>query len=113
MFELMHAVRDGVLVLNPTGRLDSATCGAFAAGLADLGESAPSRIVLDLGRLAYISSAGLRVVLSAAKAAKEAGGALTLCGLHGDIAQVMAVSGFDEVLGAHATVDAAIASLKA
>ena len=112
MFELAHAVRDGVLILRPGGRIDSNTSAAFSAGVADLAAVGTANVVLDLAALDYISSAGLRVVLTAAKAAKEAGGAMTLCGLRGNVAQVMAASGFDKVLGVHDTVDSAIAAFK-
>ena len=111
MFELLHDERDGVLVLTPVGRLDNATCGAFADGVADLAARGASRFVLDLARLDYLSSAGLRVILSAAKAAQQSGGALTLCGLHGPVGEVIAVSGFNAVLGAHPSVDGAIAAV--
>jgi anti-anti-sigma factor len=110
MFELTHAVRGGVLVLRPKGRIDSATSAAFSSGVASLARDGIVHMVLDLAGLDYISSAGLRVVLTAAKAAKEAGGAMTLCGVRGNVAQVIAISGFDKVLGAHADEAAALAS---
>jgi anti-anti-sigma factor len=112
MFELAHAMQEGVLILRPVGRIDSSTAGAFSAGVTGLVTGGTANVVLDLAGLDYISSAGLRVVLTAAKAAKEAGGAMTLCGLRGNVAQVMAVSGFDKVLGVHDTVEGAVTAFR-
>lgn len=114
MLELDHARHGDVLVLRPRGRLDAVTANAFADAAAALAEAAPNAgIVLDLAALDYISSAGLRVVLSTARAAKAAGGSMSLCGLRGGVAQVMSVSGFDTVLPVHPDVDAALAAHQA
>jgi anti-anti-sigma factor len=61
----------------------------------------------------YISSAGLRALLIVAKKAKSLDGALTLCGLRESVGRVMSVSGFDTLLGAHASVSEATAALGA
>ena len=54
--------------------------------------------MLDLGRLDYISSAGLRVVLIAAKRLKSVGGALVLCTLNPSVREVFEISGFASIL---------------
>ncbi len=114
MLDLAHSLHDGVLVLRPSGRLDAGTAADFTDRVEALAPTCASgRIVLDLEVLDYISSAGLRVVLAAAKAARAKGGGMTLCGLRGNVAQVMAVSGFDQVLGVHADVAAAVAAATA
>ena len=53
-------------------------------------------MLLDLGGLAYISSAGLRVIPMAARKLKAKGGALRLCGLAPMILDVFEVSGFSK-----------------
>lgn len=65
------------------------------------------RVVLDLSGLSYISSAGLRSILTASKAFGKRSG-LALCGLFGMVGQVVQVSGFTEILELHHTLDEAL-----
>ncbi len=51
------------------------------------------------------------MVLTTAKRAKTAGGALTLSGVRDNVREVFDVSGFAAIFGMHDTVDAALASL--
>jgi anti-anti-sigma factor len=88
----------GPTVLAPSGRLDANTSPAFEREmLAELNRS-PRGLVMDFSALGYVSSAGLRVVLLAAKKVKAAGGAFVLCGLAPAIAEVFKVSGFLSIL---------------
>jgi anti-anti-sigma factor len=109
--ELTHEIIDGLLVVRPGRRIDSSTAAAFEARCAALIAEGPQKVVIDLANVDYISSAGLRVLLVAAKSAKSQGGALTLCGLRGNVREVLEVSGFDTLLGAHDGVSAAAAAL--
>jgi len=109
--DLTHEVSNGLLVIRPMSRIDSGTAGAFEAACASLIAEGPSKVVIDFSQVDYISSAGLRSLLIAAKKAKALGGALTLCGLRGNVREVMAVSGFDTILGAHEGVPEAAAAL--
>ena len=59
----------------------------------------------------YISSAGLRIVLLAAKRMKSAGGRLVLCSLNPQIAEVFDISGFTRILDILPSRDAAFPTL--
>jgi stage II sporulation protein AA (anti-sigma F factor antagonist) len=87
-----------VLVLIPEGRLDSNTVAEAESDLLARIEPGDRRVVLDLAGLDYISSAGLRLVLLAAKRLKQAGGRLALCGLRPQIREVFEISGFVSIL---------------
>ncbi|MDO9630480.1 MAG: STAS domain-containing protein, partial [Humidesulfovibrio sp.] len=63
-------------VLEVTGRMDALTSQGFETECQSRLEAGDTRIVADLGGLEYISSAGLRSILSAAKKLKAAGGDL-------------------------------------
>jgi len=84
----------GVTVVEVKGRMDNVTAPALADRLMASLRDSPVRVVLDLSRLEYISSAGLRVLLVAAKHADQTGSRLILCGISGRISQVFDVSGF-------------------
>lgn len=111
MTSLNHDVVSGVLVLKPVRRIDSSSAKAFEDDAAALLEAGPKKVVIDASDLDYISSAGLRVILTTAKKAKSAGGGLTIACARNNVKEVLAVSGFDNIFGLHDSVAQAIASL--
>lgn len=98
-------------VLKPKGRLDSSTGPAFESELLQLISSGTGRLLLDFSDLVYISSAGLRVVLLAAKRLQSANGRLALCSLNPQIAEVFRISGFDAIFDIHPSSESALARL--
>ncbi|MDE1902624.1 MAG: STAS domain-containing protein [Alphaproteobacteria bacterium] len=98
-------------VLKPKGHLDSNTGPAFESELLQLINSGTGRLLLDFSDLIYISSAGLRVVLLAAKRLRSANGRLALCSLNPQIAEVFRISGFDAILDIHPSSESALARL--
>lgn len=83
-----------VLVIAPTGRLDSATSKTFEDVVMKHFAATGPATVIDLAGLGYVSSAGLRVLLMAAKRAKAQNRKLALCGLSSQITEVFEMSGF-------------------
>jgi len=53
---------------------------------------------VNLEKLDYISSAGLRVLLATAKKLKAIGGELRVCSLNEIVTEVFDISGFDLIL---------------
>lgn len=84
----------GVSVFTPVGRIDSTSARAVEAVLLPLFD-AGQRVLFDFAELRYISSAGLRVLLLAARRSKASGIPLTLAGMSGPVAEVFKISGFD------------------
>ncbi len=111
MTNLNHDVIGGCLVLKPSRRIDSANARAFEEDAYLLVDKGPVKVIIDSTDLDYISSAGLRVILTTAKKAKAAGGGLTIACAKINVREVLTVSGFDAIFGMHETVDAAIAAL--
>ena len=68
--EVAEERNDEVLVLSPVGRLDSGNVCSFESVVMDHVSSGERRVVVDFSRLDFISSAGMRVLLIAAKALK-------------------------------------------
>ncbi len=95
----IEAITEGnVRVLSPIDRIDSKTAKAFEESL--MGEIAAGNkaVLVDFVKLSYISSAGLRVLLMAAKRLKAAGGGFSLCCVNASIREVLDVSGFSKIL---------------
>jgi anti-anti-sigma factor len=92
--EIKQQRHDGVTVIAPAGRIDSTTSETLertVAGTLDAGER---RVIIDLKAVDYISSAGLRVLLLAAKRLGGGRGALVLCNLGDPVRQVFDLAGF-------------------
>src|SRR3954468_11740149 len=83
-----------VSVVEVAGRIDSSSAPALGEQLTVSLEAPKARIVLDLSRLEYISSAGFRILLLAAKRADESGSRLVLCGVVGKVRQLFDLGGF-------------------
>lgn len=102
----------GVAVLKPAGRIDSATAGEFEKRLvAAVGNS--NRVVVDMAQLGYISSAGLRALLVAAKKARPGGGRIALAAMAPAIREVFDLSGFSSLFEIFPDGTAAVAALAA
>src|SRR5215203_469204 len=83
-----------VSVLGVAGRIDSSTAPELEKCLIKSLAGAKVHVVLDLSRLEYISSAGFRILLLAAKRADEAGSRFVLCGVGGKVQQLFDLGGF-------------------
>jgi anti-anti-sigma factor len=95
--EITDVIEGDVVIIQPAGRLDSTTSPQFEqfvlARIAD-----HNRLIIDLSKLDYISSAGLRVILASAKRINSTNGAMLLCGMQSVIHQIFEVSGFLKIL---------------
>lgn len=98
------------LVLRPSGRLDGTTAAEFERTLLARLDPPPSKLLLDLAELEYVSSAGLRAILVAAKRSKSVGCGLAVCRARDHIREVFEVSGFGSVLTLHASLQQALDS---
>ena len=88
------------------GNLDSNTSPQAQQALDGILAGGVKKLVVDFTALDYISSAGLRVLLSAAKRLSGpggAGGALRLFGLNETVREVFQISGFSTILALFAT----------
>ena len=91
------AVND-VTLLKIEGRLDGDTAPEMQDRLIQTAAGRPSKIIVNLADVEYVSSAGLRAILIAAKAVAAADGELRICNLHGMVRDVFDISGFSKAL---------------
>ena len=106
--EFASEKRDNLTLVTVTGRMDAVTAPGFEEQCLALLEAGDNNLVADLGGLEYISSAGLRSILSTAKKLKAAQGSLAFCNLKGMVQEVFTVSGFASMFPIHATVEDAL-----
>ena len=89
-------LKDGILEISLEGRLDTMTAPDLEN---ELKQSMPSAdaLILDFSKLEYISSAGLRVLLSAFKAMNEKGG-MKIIHANEIVREVFEVTGFMDIM---------------
>jgi anti-sigma B factor antagonist len=100
----------GVTVLQVKGRLDSTTSPMLGERLTAILGAAKVRILVDFSQLEYISSAGFRVLLQAAKRADQNTAKLVLCGVSGKVRQLFDLGGFLDLFTIAPTRDEGIAA---
>ena len=106
--------RDGqVVVVEVGGRVDAATAGAFEEKMLGLIAAGTNRLVVDGAKMSYISSAGLRVFLMAAKRLAPPAGHFAVGALQPQVREVFDIAGFSSVLSIHDTRAAAVAAASA
>ena len=84
------------VVLQVTGRLDTTTAPALDKAIAE-NMSGIKSLVLDFKALEYISSAGLRVLLSAQKKMQQIG-SMKVINVCEEVMEVFDITGFADIL---------------
>ncbi|GAB4475542.1 MAG: hypothetical protein Kow00124_16660 [Anaerolineae bacterium] len=105
--------QEGISVLCVSGSIDAASSGDLAAVLNDETAAGRVRLVVDLSAVDYISSAGLRAVLAALKAARQAGGDLHIAGAQQDVKRVLELAGITGLIRCFETQAEAVAAFPA
>ncbi len=80
-----------------SGRLDTTTAPVFEKELKE-SLNGVTDLTLDFSSLEYISSAGLRVLLSAQKLLNASGGAMKIVGANEIVKEIFEVTGFSDIL---------------
>ncbi len=74
-----------VKVVRMEGSLDTQTSPEAQTQITQLIDQGATKIIVNFEELDYVSSAGLRILLTTAKQLKGNGGELRICGLNGDV----------------------------
>lgn len=87
----------GKLILKLAGRLETST----APKLQEVVEKELDDIMdlqIDMEQLEYVSSAGLRVLLTASRKMKAKQGSMSVCHVGEDVMEVFEITGFNDIL---------------
>ena len=108
--ECQATKESGVDVLTLTGRMDVVTAPTFEKCVRELAEGGGTRLIVNLEKLEYISSAGLRALIVAGKLLDSNGGAIRFAAPQGLVKSVFQVSNFASMFTISDTVAAATAT---
>ena len=96
MLNIQKTIEDGKAAFSLEGRLDTTTAPDLEAELkSSLGDV--TELTLDLEKLEYISSAGLRVLLSAQKIMTRQGD-MRVFNVNETLMEIFEVTGFSDIL---------------
>jgi anti-sigma B factor antagonist len=107
--EITTTNRDTATILSIAGRIDTATAPALEQAINQEIERQHRKILLDFSAVSYISSGGLRVLLSTAKKLKNPGDKFALCSLSPEVMKILRLAGFTSIFSICPTQEEALA----
>lgn len=99
-----------VTVVALEGDIDGSTAPQAQAAILDQAKP-QGKLILDMSQVAYMSSAGLRMLLVTYRTISAQQGEVVLVGLAEDLKDTMAMTGFLDFFTYHETLDAGLAEL--
>lgn len=103
--KISSARQGSIMVVNVEGAIDGASTGAFEAELSGQIKAGNTRLVLELSKVDYIASAGLRSILATLKGCRQAGGDLRLAALAKDVGKVIEMAGMNTLIKVDASLE--------
>ena len=95
--EISRETVKGVDVIKLSGRLNTTSAPDAEKEITTIIEENPEALLINLAKVDYISSAGLRVLLLGAKMMRKDKGILGLCCLQNAVKEVFDISGFTAI----------------
>jgi len=100
----------GTTTLRISGRVDGSVSKLLEQRVQDI-ISRDEHVIVDLGAMSYVSSAGLRCFILLAKHARAKQKSLALVALQDEVAEIFEISGLLELFEIYGTVDDAVAAV--
>jgi len=110
--EISEQHQGDVVVLGPAGRINNDSSPEFQNRLLECVGSAGTAVLVDLSRVEYISSAGLRALMMASKQSKATNGRLAVAGLNPVVKEIFNISRFAYVVTVYETPAEALEALR-
>ena len=97
--------------MSVAGEIDASTEQGLRDGLAAVLSEGVVRVVVDLDGVGFMASAGIGILMGVRRLLSDGGGELVLASAHGDVAQVLDMTGVTNVIPVTANVADAVARL--
>ena len=101
--------QDGTIIIKAVGSMDATTTRIFVNACQEQLDAGKTKVAVDLSGIEYISSAGLRGVLTILKASRPLGATVSFCCLQPMVAEVFKISGFTTMMPIFDTLETALA----
>ena len=107
--EVFINTSENIVIITVEGSIDSKTAGDLQSQI--LGKvSETNNVLLDLSKVDFVSSAGLRMLLMIYRQIKSKNGKVILVGVSDEIRDVMSMTGFINFFSITDTIDSALNS---
>jgi len=100
--------KHGVVVVEPQGQVDSLTAGDLDTTLTQIIGQGSTVIVVDLAEVTYVSSRGLKALVSAWRQTHDLGGKFAICSVAPRVQSIVETIGFDQIFDIYPTLDDAL-----
>jgi anti-sigma B factor antagonist/stage II sporulation protein AA (anti-sigma F factor antagonist) len=98
LVDLKEEKKGDVLILRFKGRLDAISTSSAEKKVFECINHGQNKLLLNFAEVDYLSSAGMRMLLSTTKKLKTLSGKLVVCSVTTNVMDVLKMSGFDHVL---------------
>lgn len=98
LVSITEEAKGDILILRISGRLDAVSSPVAEKTVFDYIHKGQQKLLVDFSGVDYLSSAGMRMLLSVTKKLKTLSGKLVLCRVTLNVMDVLKMSGFDHVL---------------
>ena len=88
----------GIVLVRIEGRLDAASAPLLEKKLLEQIEGGKYKILLDFAKVNYLSSAGMRLLISSTKTLKGVSGGLHLCSVSEEVLEIIKMAGFERII---------------
>lgn len=110
ILDLGNREENGVTIVDIEGKMTTTTSPDADRHLKALIADGTHAIVLNLERVDFVASTGLRVILAAGKQLMAANGRMAICSLNPTVAEVFRMSGFSQMFDVFGTEEEAVGS---
>lgn len=110
--EITVAPRKGAMVVAIGGTIDALTAKSVSQVFKKQIEEGKTRLVVDLERVRYVSSAGVYALLQALRQARESKGDLRVTNPNNQVRKILELSGFTKIAKFYPDTDAAAVSFE-
>jgi anti-anti-sigma factor len=101
----------GTALVRADGRIDMSNADAFKDALMSSVSTAQRAVIVDMGKVDYISSAGLRSLMIAFRSAKDAGKGFAIAALTPLVMEIFTISRFNLVFPLYGGVPEALEAM--
>src|ERR1700686_4569966 len=98
IIDLKDEKKGDILIIRIKGRLDAISSPLAEKKVFESINNGQNKLLLDFTGVSYLSSAGMRMLLSTTKKLKTLAGKLVVCAITANVMDVLKMSGFDHVL---------------
>ena len=99
-----------ILVISLVGSLDALTAGRTQATITGLLDESPAQAVLDLCKVDFMSSSGIRMLVEVLRRSRGLGGDVRLAAAQPGIQRTLEISGLARLVRIYSSVEEAVRS---